>query len=117
MIERMDDFPDPLLPINSTFLFFFRASILSDVLGVAVELQMPRSCGGNSGRSGEQLSAFTGSLKCNGIGFRLEVQYKHVFALTMGLRAREHKIRREGDELQPSNAETEQFCPEHVTLG
>lgn len=29
----------------------------------------------------------------------------------MGLKAREHKIRRKGDELQPSNAETEQCCP------
>jgi hypothetical protein len=37
MIERMDDFPDPLLPIRSTFLFFFRASIMMGVLAVAVE--------------------------------------------------------------------------------
>lgn len=73
---------------------------------------MPRSCGGNSGRSGEQLSASTGSLGCNGIGFRLEVQYEHVFVLTTGLRVREHEIRWEGDELQPSNAETEQSYPE-----
>lgn len=28
MIERIDDFPEPLLPINKTFLFFFRASIV-----------------------------------------------------------------------------------------
>ena len=28
MIERMEDFPEPLFPIRRTFLFFLRASIL-----------------------------------------------------------------------------------------
>lgn len=45
MIERMDDFPDPLLPIKSTFLFFFRASIMSALLVVAVKLGCPALAG------------------------------------------------------------------------
>ncbi len=30
MMERMDDFPEPLLPIRSTFFFLLRVSILLD---------------------------------------------------------------------------------------
>jgi hypothetical protein len=60
MIERMDDFPDPLFPIKSTFLFFFRASIMSVLLGIAVELECPALAGTTQVDLGErQFNAFT----------------------------------------------------------
>ena len=45
MIERIEDLPEPLLPIKSTFLFFLRASMVGVL--VVVELGCPARAGAN----------------------------------------------------------------------
>ena len=90
MIERMDDFPDPLLPIKSTFLFFFRASIMA-ILGC--QAPMPRSCGDGADQFGDSFDRLKAVVRTV-----IESRYS---SFSIALEIGERVDKREGDKLQP----------------